>query len=475
MSRDRPVTQSTTRKITLIVLVVLMIGTVFLLPQFVSKPWLAGNPDDLPAVPESSPSTVAPSTAAELKRYRQESQGVLAEVVAMRDRLLEQNVDRWADADFSQALDKVAAGDERYGYGDYEESLELFRQARDELAALEDLGRQKLDEAKSETAAAIESLNVNVATASIELAEAIAAQDPAVQELAARVATLGQVAAHLEAGDQALARDRFQAAQTEYRKAVALDPAHQRAARSLQLAGSEVTASTFRGHMSRGFAALERHDYEGARSAFHDAGRLSPGDAAVEKALAQVDNQESAAYVHTELERAAELEKREEWREAQSIYETLLEQDSSLTDARVRLIPSRVRADLDERMTTYIEEPLRLSSEAEHRAAQTALSDARSIPNPGPRLSGQIDELNALVIAANTPVEVVFRSDNQTHVILYRVADLGQFEQVSLNLRPGKYVAAGSRSGYRDVRVEFTVTGESKDRTILVRCEEPIG
>jgi len=69
----------------------------------------------------------------------------------------------------------------------------------------------------------------------------------------------------------------------------------------------------------------------------------------------------------------------------------------------------------------------------------------------------------------------VFRSDNQTHVILYRVADLGQFEQVSLNLRPGKYVAAGSRSGYRDVRVEFTVTGESKDRTILVRCEEPIG
>jgi tetratricopeptide (TPR) repeat protein len=475
MSRNRSASQSAIRKITLIVLAVLMIGTVFLLPQFVSEPWMAGDSADLPVVPESSPSTVAPSTAAELKRYRQESQGVLAEVVAMRDRLLERNVDRWAEADFKQALDKVASGDERYGYGDYEESLELFRQASAELVSLEELGRQKLAEAKSATEAAIESLNVNVATVSIELAEAIAAQDPAVQELAARVETLGQVAAHLEAGDQALARDRFQTAQAEYRQAVALDPAHQRAARSLALAGNEVSSSTFRGHMSRGFAALERQDYAGARSAFRDAGRLSPGDAAVEQALAQVDNQESAAYVRVELARAAELETREQWRDAQSIYEALLEQDSSLTDARVRLIPSRVRADLDERMAAYIEEPLRLSSAAEHQAAKTALADARSIPNPGPRLSGQIAELNALVAAADTPVEVVFRSDNQTHVILYRVADLGQFEQVSLSLRPGNYVAAGSRSGYRDVRVEFTVTGESKEKTILVRCEEPIG
>jgi hypothetical protein len=70
---------------------------------------------------------------------------------------------------------------------------------------------------------------------------------------------------------------------------------------------------------------------------------------------------------------------------------------------------------------------------------------------------------------------VVFRSDNQTHVVLFRVADLGRFQQVSVKLRPGKYVAAGTRSGYRDVRVEFTVTGEPGDEPIAVRCEEPIG
>ncbi len=69
----------------------------------------------------------------------------------------------------------------------------------------------------------------------------------------------------------------------------------------------------------------------------------------------------------------------------------------------------------------------------------------------------------------------MFRSDNQTHVILFRVAELGRFEQVSVKLRPGKYIAAGTRSGYRDVRIEFTVTGERQEEAIVVRCEEPIG
>jgi tetratricopeptide (TPR) repeat protein len=343
------------------------------------------------------------------------------------------------------------------------------------VAEIEKSGQQKLADAKVEAEIAIESLNLNVAAASIDLATAIAPQDPEVQILAARGATLPQVAVHIEAGDQALDRDRYQAAQAEFRKAVNLDPSHERAAESLALASSEVTAGVFRGHMSRGFSALERGDYEGARSAFLAAGRIHPGNAAVEKALAQADNRESGQYVGRELERAAELESHEQWREAVSIYETLLERDPSLTGARVKLIPARVRADLDERLNGYIGEPLLLSGKAEYQAAQTTLVDAKGIANPGPRLGGQIAELDSLLKIANSSVKVVFRSDNQTHVVLFRVAELGRFEQVSLKLRPGKYIAAGTRSGFRDVRVEFTVTGKPLEEPIVVSCEEPIG
>lgn len=475
MTRTGPSRHSATQKITLVVLGLVLVSTVFLLPQFVSAPWVAGAPEDLPAVPEASPSSVAPSTAAELKRYRQDSQGVLAEIIAVRDRLAASGVERWAAADFQLALDLIEAGDEQYSFGEYAGSLEQYRQARDRLGAIEEMGREKLADAKAAAIDAIESLNLNVAAASIELAAAIAPDDPEVQALEARGATLEQVRSHIEAGDQALARDEYQAARAEYRKAVELDPAHEGAARLLRDAGTEVTASAFRGHMSRGFAALERGDYAGARSAFREAGRISPGDDAVARALAQVENREEAGFVSGELQRAADLEAGERWAEALAVYEALLAKDASLTEAKVRVIPSRVRADLDQRLSEYIDEPLLLSSEAGYRAAQAALADARGIPNPGDRLRAQIDRLDTLVQRANSPVDVVFRSDNQTHVVVFRVADLGQFEQRSVRLRPGKYVAAGTRQGFRDVRVEFTVTGEPMQAPVVVRCEEPVG
>lgn len=469
------VSYSTTRKLTLIVLGLALAGTVFLLPQLVTEPWVV--PEDaqnLPAVP-APPSSVAPSTAAELKTYRQESQTVLAEVVAIRDRLHQRDVEFWAAADFRQALDQVEAGDERYSYGEYADSLEQYRQARARLAGLEQLGQQKLEQAVADAASAIETLNLNVAATAVELAGRIAPDDPRVQALARRVDVLPQVAAHLEAGDEALERDRFQAAQAEYRQAAGLDPDHRRAAEALARASREVGDSTFRDHMSRGFAAMQRQDYAGARAAFREAGRMRPGDPAVGNALAQVDNLESDDTVGRDLVRAAGLESNEQWQQAVTIYEALLRQDPSLTDARVRLIPARVRADLDRRLATYIEEPLKLSSQTEFSAARAALADARGIPDPGPRLRAQIDELDLLVQRANSPVDVVFRSDNQTRVVLFRVADLGTFEQKSVRLRPGKYVAAGTRSGYRDVRVEFTVTGAPLETPIVVRCEEPIG
>lgn len=466
---------TTTQRATLIVLGLLLVSTVFLLPNFVTKPWIADETDALPAVPPASPSSVAPSTAAELKQYRQDSQGVLAEVVVMRDRLTERQVRQWAEAEFSQALALVESGDERYSYGDYADSLERYREARDILAGLEQLGRDKLAQAKTDAAAAIESLNLVVAQDAAGLAGLIAPEDAEVQALSARAEVLAQVAGHIETGDQALELGRYADAQAAYRAATALDPAHLRAAESLARANREVASGVFRAHMSRGFAALERQDFDAARAAFHQAGRASPGDPAVGKALAQVANLEGGKVVGTDMVRAAELESREQWSEALTIYEALLQQDPSLTEARVKLIPAQVRANLDKQLSGYIDDPMRLSTQSEFEAARTALADARGIPDAGPRLRSQIEQLNTLVQRANSPVDVVFHSDNQTHVVLFRVADLGRFEQRSMKLRPGKYVAAGTRNGYRDVRVEFTVTGETLVKAIEVRCEEPIG
>ena len=102
------------------------------------------------------------------------------------------------------------------------------------------------------------------------------------------------------------------------------------------------------------------------------------------------------------------------------------------------------------------------------------LEMARKISPRGPVLSSQIEKLEVLLKQANTPITVALRSDLQTEVMVYKVARLGKFDQRELSLRPGTYTAVGSRAGYRDVRLEFTVTPDSPPPSVTIACTEAI-
>ena len=106
-------------------------------------------------------------------------------------------------------------------------------------------------------------------------------------------------------------------------------------------------------------------------------------------------------------------------------------------------------AALHEKIEGFIAEPDRLSAPATMRAATMLVVDITRMPEIGPRLSDQRDELSRLLKRAATPLTVQLVSDNLTDVSIYKVGKLGSFATHELNLRPGTYVAVGSRPGRR--------------------------
>jgi hypothetical protein len=82
--------------------------------------------------------------------------------------------------------------------------------------------------------------------------------------------------------------------------------------------------------------------------------------------------------------------------------------------------------------------------------------------------------LSRLLKRAATPLAVPLISDNVTDVTIYKVGRLGNFMRKEINLRPGTYVAVGSRAGFRDVRLEFRVAPEIEMVPVIVQCEEQI-
>ena len=456
-------------------LLALVAAVVLLLPNLVTEPWIV-DPDnpEASAIPITS---VSPSTAAEKTQYRQNSQKLLAEIIMLRDGLTSQSIEQWADFEFRSALSLITAGDEQYGYGNYSESMASFNQALEQLKTLQILGEEKYQQALITGTNAIENAAIGdpaIASAAATLAMAIDASDSRSIALNQRATALPQLIEALQNAEQQLAIKQLEKASSYYQQAVAIDGKHKKAADGLVATQRAITEQSFRRAMSRGFTALEQNRFPQATDAFNQAGNIYPGRQAVIQALSQVETQQSQLLVSQQMQQAGDLERQEQWQQALGIYQSLLQTDPSLTQAKVKTIPVTVRATLHNQLQAALADPLKLSNANAYQKGRRLLKDARGIANPGPVLSQQIADLDRYLSQSTIPVPVVLLSDSLTEVTLFRVAKLGTFEQTSVRLKPGHYIAAGSRNGYRDVRVEFTITGEPMEEPILVSCNEAI-
>jgi tetratricopeptide (TPR) repeat protein len=282
------------------------------------------------------------------------------------------------------------------------------------------------------------------------------------------------VSALLAEGRSLEERGEAAAAETAYRKALALDRDAAAARAGLARLAARAGNAAYAAALSQALEALARRDYAAARSGFEQAGRLRPGSAEVAEGLAQVERAlgDRALTGHVEAARRAEREER--WSDALGEYRKALTADRNLLAAQQGLERAEPRAQLDAELATYLERPERLFSSDVRAAARAALARARGITDPGPRLQRQLGGVEALLQSAETPQRVALASDNLTEVTVYRVGRLGAFDRKELELLPGRYTVVGVRAGYRDVRRELTLLPGREPPTVDVRCEEPI-
>jgi tetratricopeptide (TPR) repeat protein len=266
----------------------------------------------------------------------------------------------------------------------------------------------------------------------------------------------------------------LQAAKLAFEKALELDPAWEPALSGLERVNAAIHERSFQQRMTEGLDALAAGDLLTARAAFDAAKALKPDSPEPADGLLQVDQEMRLANIRRLEQEAVTLEDNEEWQAAIAKYQEIGEIDSDLQFVREGLARARERAEIHERITTFINDPDSLSAPATMQAATQLLLQVTTMNPRGPRLEDQKNELSRLLKRAATPLTVKLVSDNATEVSIYRVGKLGTFSTQELSLRPGAYVATGSRIGFRDVRLEFRVAPELELQPIVIKCEEPI-
>ena len=446
-------------------LMALLLAVVFVLPRFV---------EDQGVGPDPAPVAAGEDELARLAEQKAAADEARTAFDAEAEALVAIGVEEWGASAYRDALALAETALKAYDGAEFTTAGETWEAGRTRLGALRTRAGELL-------AAALERGNDALArgrgeAALQEFAAALVLEPGNAEALAgqARAANIDQVYALL-AEAEALERARdYEAARARFKAAADLDPAVAAGAEGVARVDAVLVEQGYVGAMSRGYAALQGGDFEEARRAFRQAARIRPGAGEPAEALARVAEEERVAAIAGHQRAAAVREQEERWQEAVAEYRAALAIDGSLAFAQTGLQRARARTALDERLQAFVDDPERIYSPSVYNAAAAAVAEARELPKPGPRLTGQIDRIETLMAEATRPVLVRLESDQKTEVVLYRVGRLGIFDRYELELRPGKYTAVGTRNGYRDVRRDFTVRPGEPAGPFLIRCEEPI-
>jgi len=376
--------------------------------------------------------------------------------------------------EYEAALARYAEGDKAYVAKDFAAAREHYRATIEMLDPFFDRIDETFRETMAAARAAFEARHHREAIRLYDLAVAITPGNEAAERGLERAKNLEDVLGLMRQGREYESELAYDAALEAYRGALELDSRWEPAAEGVARVEAALEQLRFEQLMTDGFDALATENFEGARAAFEAAKNMRPSSEQPVDGLLQVDQQVRLATIRDLEQAAAEHERNERWEAAVAAYEEALNVDPDLAFAKEGLARAQRRAAIHRQIEGYIAEPDSLSAPAVMQRATDLLLSLNRIEPAGPRLEDQKETLARLLKRAATPLTVELRSDNQTEVSIYRVGNLGTFDQTALSLRPGSYVAVGSRPGFRDVRLEFRVAPELEMDPIVVQCEERI-
>lgn len=477
--------------VALAALVLLALAVIFVLPRLVEEYELpltprvtqAPAPVTAPAAAQPSAPAISPFEEAQLARQRREAQDALASLLQRQVDLETNSVTEWAPEPYAQAIESARRGDEFYRNANFAEAALAYQQSDQALAALQDQRRSEFDRLMREGEEAMLASDAETALARFSLAALVDPTSIEADNAVRRAQVLEQVESLLDEGETLQEAGQLQQARERFQQAAALDGEHPEIAALMARNDQLQLDARFNAAMSEGFALLQQYSRDEAIIAFERALQIKPGNTQAQEAIDQTRTELTLASIAVERDRALALEAREQWADAIVAYEAVLALDPNLVFAQEGLDYSQRRLQLDTLLQTNLDNPVRLSdaaalAEAEevYRIASDLLRDLRqdSQMSPGPRLISQVERTGELLRLMQIPVTLTLVSDNATQVTIYQVGQLGTFSQTSVELKPGRYVAVGTRPGYRDVREEFVVGFGESAQTLTIQCSEQI-
>ena len=278
---------------------------------------VTGSTNNTPATNASD--APAPFAATQIQRNRDKAQSALAEFVEKQIEL-EENMDvaAWGQEELRAALAIAEQGDNHFLAERFSESLAAYSQATQAINEIIVLGDQVHQDHVDSAQQAFDNRDPALATQHIEAALSIKPDADAALLLQQRIAQLPQIITLIRDAKNHELGGRPEQALAIYDQILTIDPAFQGLAPLRQGAYQTQADNRVADALSRGFAALDRADFDAARRAFNQALKIEPGNDIALGGLAQVAKDNDLAIIKRQRQTAEAALATEDWAAAEA-------------------------------------------------------------------------------------------------------------------------------------------------------------
>jgi hypothetical protein len=448
--------------IAFVVLLVIGLGVLLLLPEWVSE------------TPRDAEKDAVVESRIDVTALRQQAEQALQRFLHLQAEMKVANAPVWGAAEWSEAEARVRSGDRLFGERRFGEAQQAYTGG---IAILDKLKLERAARLDSALQAGWAALGNNNVTASLEqfaIALSIDAGNVDALRGQAQAQVRDQVLDLTEMASGAEDHSQLEEAKEHYQSALALDSAYEPANAGLIRVEQQLKEQKFRAAMNVALLALDSERFKEAASALAQAAEVSPQHEALLDARKRLQLERRQATMNRLRRQAAAQVKLENWAKAVELYKKALQLDDGAGFAHQGLVRAEQRATLNTQFNYYLDSPERLYSAEPLANAELLLGKIRAAPENEPKLAEKIKRLHILVGEARQPLPVELLSDGETEVTIYHIGRLGRFTTHQLELRPGTYTVVGVRPGFRDVRRVFSLKPGDKRTGIDIRCEERI-
>ena len=424
-----------------------------------------------PIEPVASPPKLEDAAQQQAKA---QAEKLLTRIIELESILENHAIKKWAVEEYAHASEQGRIGDEYFRRKQFQQATTSFQTAIDQLQDLQHRIQPTLEQALSRGEQALTQGDRFTALQQFELASAIAPTNIQAKNGLQRAQTIEQLFALLQRGSSFESHGQLQQAKITYEEAVKLDPLSEQAKSALQRVNTKLIQREFDQLIASGYRALQNGQYSDARAAFNAAKDILPKSKEATTGLNKVAVAVRNEKIQNLIFEAEHFEQLEQWQQAATSYEKIIQLDRSHDIAKRKLAENINKAEILIQLQKSLEAAQQLHQKNVLAQAEEVLAAVAKLNSPGAMIAQRGKELGELVRVATTPIQIILESDNHTEVTVYKVARLGTFSRTELQLRPGPYTIVGTRTGYRDVRKTIQVTPESKNIVLSILCDEPI-